>query len=96
MAGGHAVRGAVTAWLSLIALQAIVANGSGKVADAFAGVAGLVDRALDPKVPAIPDRRDGAPSAYSGATLNPTPVYHRPPDLAKAPDSPFVIPRNQR
>jgi hypothetical protein len=95
MAGGHALRGAVTAWLSLIVLQTVVTTGSGRVADALSGITDLINRALDPGVPAIPDRRDGAPSAYSGATLNPTPVYHRPPDMPKAPVSPFVIPRNQ-
>jgi hypothetical protein len=93
--GGHALRGMVSAWLALIALQTITTSGSGRVADALSGIDGLVKRALDPGVPAIPDRRDGAPSATSGATLNPTPVYHRPADLPKAPDSPYVTPRNQ-
>lgn len=59
--GGHALRGAVTAWLTLIALQTIgTAGGSGRVASFFADADSLVKRALDPNVPAIPDRR--APS----------------------------------
>jgi hypothetical protein len=60
---GHTLRGAVTAWLSLIALQAIVTNGSGKVAAALTDVDRLISRALDPTVPAIPDRRTGGAAA---------------------------------
>jgi hypothetical protein len=96
---GHTLRGAVTAWLSLIALQTVVAHGSGRVASAFADLDGLLQRAFDPGVPAIPDRRTGAaPSASSGATTNPTPVYRTPADLL--PTSPIgsqpVVPRNVR
>jgi hypothetical protein len=65
--GGHALRGAVTAWLGLIVLQAVVSTGgSGRVAGAFTGIAGLVNRALDPNVPAIPDRRAGATDGPPG------------------------------
>lgn len=53
----HGVRGMVTAWLGLIVLQAVAAGGSGKVAGFFGDVDRLVKRALDPSVPAIPDRR---------------------------------------
>lgn len=56
--GGHAVRGAVSAWLALIALQAIgTSGGSGRIAALFNDVDKLVKRALDPNVPAIRDRR---------------------------------------
>ena len=58
-----AVRGALAAWLGLITLQAVASSGSGRVASAFADVAGLVDRVIDPAVPAIPDRRTGSTSA---------------------------------
>ena len=58
--GKHALRGAVTAWLALIALQAVSSRGgSGRVASFFGDVDGLVQRALSPDVPAIPDRRGG-------------------------------------
>lgn len=56
---GHAVRGMVTAWLGLIVLQTVGSTGSGRVAGAFADINRLVKRALDPSVPAIPDRRTG-------------------------------------
>jgi hypothetical protein len=51
-----------TAWLALIALQTVSSRGSGRVAGAFADVNRLVKRALDPSVPAIPDRRTGGSS----------------------------------
>lgn len=61
--GGHAVRGMVTAWLGLIVLSTVsTQRGSGRVAGFFTDVNGLVKRALDPGVPAIPDRRDGSNS----------------------------------
>lgn len=55
-----AVRGAATAWLALIALQAVsTRGGSGRIAALLTDVNGLIERALDPNVPAIPDRRTG-------------------------------------
>lgn len=63
----HGLRGAVTAWLALIALQTISTRGSGKVAGAFTAIDGLVKRALDPSVPAIPDRRTGAGTSSSAS-----------------------------
>jgi len=60
------VRGMVTAWLGLIVLQAVSQSekdGRGRVAGLFTDVNKLVKRALDPKVPAIPDRRNGAATA---------------------------------
>jgi hypothetical protein len=55
----HTFRGVVTAWLALIALQAVSKTGSGQVASFFTDVDNLVQRALSPNVPAIPDRRAG-------------------------------------
>jgi hypothetical protein len=47
-----------TTWLALIALQALSGSGaSGRVAEAFRDVNSLIERALDPAVPAIPDLR---------------------------------------
>jgi hypothetical protein len=65
------VRGALSAALALSVLQAVVSRrGSGAVAGAFGVVDGLVQRALDPDVPAIRDRRDPlsslSPSAAAG------------------------------
>jgi hypothetical protein len=54
------VRGALSAALALSVLQAVVSQrGSGAVAGAFGVVDGLVQRVLDPDVPAIPDKRGG-------------------------------------
>jgi hypothetical protein len=97
----HGLRGAVTAWLSLIALQAVVANGSGQVAGALSAVAGLVNRALSPNVAAIPDRRTGALANTPGATTDVSTPYVTPPDLRPenrpAGSSPAVIvPKNMR
>jgi hypothetical protein len=48
-----------SAWLGLTALQLVTsAGGSSKVAGLLAGVRVVVDRALDPNLPAIPDLRD--------------------------------------
>ena len=67
--GGHALRGAVTAWMALIVLGAVgTAGGSGRLAGLFGDVDRLVKRALDPNVPAIPDRRAGANSTHSYIT----------------------------
>ena len=64
MAGRGALRGALAAWLGLIALHAVgTAGGSGRIAEAFGDVNRLVERVLDPSVPAIPDRRAAAAPA---------------------------------
>lgn len=56
--GRHAFRGAVTAWMALIVLNAVgSAGGSGRLASLFGDVDQLVKRALSSDVPAIPDRR---------------------------------------
>jgi hypothetical protein len=66
--GRGALRGAMTAWLGLIALQAVsTTGGSGRISALFGDVNRLVERALDPKVPAIPDRRTAAPAASAPA-----------------------------
>lgn len=73
---GHALRGMVTAWLGLIVLQTVGSAGSGRVAGAFADVNRLLKRALDPSVPAIPDRRAGGAGGYwtpSGGPFTPAP-----------------------
>lgn len=58
---------AITTALSLIALQALVTNGaSGRVGQFFADANRLLERALDPTVPAIPDRRGLDRSTYRG------------------------------
>lgn len=59
---GGAARGAAAGFLGLVALHAVgsTKGAKGRIADAFADVAGLIERALDPSAPAIPDRRAGA------------------------------------
>jgi hypothetical protein len=55
-----AVRGALTAWLGLIVLHGLTTKGGSKaVGGAFDVVGNVVERALSPDVPAIPDRRTG-------------------------------------
>ena len=47
-----------TTWLGLIALQAVVSRaGSGRIGSLFADANNVLNRALDPTVPAIPDHR---------------------------------------
>ncbi len=70
---GSGMRGALTAWLALIALEAVSRNGSGRVADLLGDVNRLVNRALSPKVPAIPDRRTGG--STGGSTAGTAPQY---------------------
>lgn len=61
-----------TTWLALIALQTLSTTGaSGRVASLFTDVNSLVQRALDPTVPAIPDRRTTTTTA---AAATPTPA----------------------
>jgi hypothetical protein len=71
---GHTLRGAVTAWLGLIALQAVVSN-SGQASGALSAINGVIQRVLSPNVPAIPDRRTGGGNAASsGGYFNMTPA----------------------
>lgn len=66
-----AARGAASAMLSLIVLQGLVSRGgSGRVSQLLADVNRLVQRATDPTVPAIPDRRSGA----AGSSSSPAPA----------------------
>jgi hypothetical protein len=61
-----ALRGAVAAWLGLIALHTVgTTGGSSRIAEAFADLNSIVTRVIDPTVPAIPDRRTAgaAPAA---------------------------------
>ncbi|WP_154793299.1 hypothetical protein [Occultella kanbiaonis] len=45
-------------WLGLIALQTLSGSGaSGRVAEAFRDANTIIEKALDPTVPAIPDLR---------------------------------------
>lgn len=45
-------------WLGLVALQALASKSApGRIQSLAADVSGFVERALDPTVPAIPDRR---------------------------------------
>jgi hypothetical protein len=52
---------AFTAWLALVALQAIsTSGGSGRVASLFTDVNNVVTRVLSANIPGVPDLRDGA------------------------------------
>jgi hypothetical protein len=52
---------AFSAWLSLIALQALTSpSAPTRVSGLFSGAQVFVDRALNPTVPAIPDLRTSA------------------------------------
>jgi hypothetical protein len=62
---GHTLRGAVTAWLGLIALQTVVTH-SDRAGGALSAINDLIQRALSPGVPAIPDRRSGAAASGTG------------------------------
>jgi hypothetical protein len=65
---GGTVRGIFAGFLGLVALHAVgTKGGSGRVASAFADVAGLIERVLDADVPAIPDRRAGAADTGPGS-----------------------------
>lgn len=55
-------RGVVSAWMVLIVLRTVgTSGGSGAVTGLFTEANGLVMAALSPGVPAIRDRREGAP-----------------------------------
>lgn len=92
MSGGW--RGLLGAWLALAALQAIGSSpaATGRVGGALSGVAGLVRRALDPTVPAIPDLRPGrdrnAPASLASPPASApttTPAVGPPPAGSQAP-----------
>jgi hypothetical protein len=57
---------AVSAWLSLIALQALTSpSAPSRVSGLFTGAQSFVERALNPTVPAIPDLRTSATGTTS-------------------------------
>jgi len=75
-----------TTWLALIALQAVVSKaGSGRIGSLFADANNVLNRALDPNVPAIPDHRTTTTTTTSttttapAAAVNPTPTPRLPP-----------------
>lgn len=84
--GRGALRGAATAWLALIALQAVgTSGGSGRIAALLGDVNRLVERALDPRVPAIPDRRAHA----AGPAAAPVNLTYGSADAAERWTSPY-------
>lgn len=82
-------RGIASAWLGLIALDAIGRGGSGRIASFATDVNNALTRALDPSVPLVPDRRAGAGAVTAGAP------YQRPADMpVPAPSGlPSPVPR---
>lgn len=64
---------AFTTWLTLTALQALATRTApGRVASAFRDVDSILERILDPSVPAIPDRRAGAAGSSSSSETTST------------------------
>lgn len=63
---------AFSAVLGLVALQALTSRqGSGRVGQMFGDVNRLVERVLDPTVPAIPDRRTARSQTTASAAEEP-------------------------
>lgn len=87
------LRGVMTAWLGLIALQAVVSKGgSGRISELMGDVDRLLQRALDPTVPAIPDLRNGERWG-SGGTYTGGNTYGDPGNRDTGrPAGPFVAP----
>ena len=79
--GRGTLRGAFTAWLSLIALHTIATSGGGRISEAFSDVTSILERVLDPTVPAIPDRSSSATAPYTPGPV----VAGRPPSGPAAP-----------
>lgn len=54
--------GAFTTWLALVALQTLATSKSApsRIRELFQDANAVIERVLDPTVPAIPDRREGA------------------------------------
>lgn len=67
----HGLRGFAVGVLSLTALEVLVSskNAAGSVAGAATGISGLVQRALDPTVAAIPNPAGYQPGGSSGGFL---------------------------
>jgi hypothetical protein len=70
------LRGAAGAWLGLVVLQTFTTNnGAGAVSGLLGAVDGLVKRALDPSVPAIPDHSRSGNTATVGPDGKPDGGY---------------------
>lgn len=53
-----ALAAAFSTWLALVALQAVATRGSaGRISELAGDIDAIVERVLDPTVPAIPDLR---------------------------------------
>lgn len=81
------MRAAAGSVLGLVALQAVsTRGGSGRVAEAFRDINTMVDRLLDPNVPAIPNLAGGeqwgttarVPASSGGSTSGRVPVPAAP------------------
>lgn len=80
------MRGIFAGALALVALHTLVSyqGAQGRIAGAFSGVASLVDRFLDPSLPAIPDRGSHgvqgvqAPTVATRPAPPPAPAPHYP------------------
>jgi hypothetical protein len=73
MATGHAIRGAASAALTLIVLEAVATSGTGRVAGFATDVSKLLAKAIDPKTPLIRDRRGaGAGTTDADGNYHPT------------------------
>lgn len=70
------LRGAAGAWMGLIVLQAATTSrGANTIGGLLGTVDGLVKRALDPTVPAIPDHSKSSNTAVVGPDGKPTGGY---------------------
>lgn len=84
-------RATATAVLGLIALQAVsTKGGSGRVAELLTDANSLVERVLDPSLPAIPDLRNGE---TWGRPATPTHASNStPPQPRRAPTVGVMVP----
>lgn len=96
-----AVRGFAAGALGLIALQGLTSDKSaGKVSGLVGTITGLVDRALDPNVPAIPDHSTKSSASSSGGGSmagggKATGAGVLPPDQADLPNAAAIVTANQ-
>lgn len=68
-------------WLGLIALQTLVTEGSSsRLGKLFSDLDSVLERALDPTVPAIPDLRSSTPAPSTPAPSVPTTGLPEPAD----------------
>lgn len=81
------MRGFIVGVLLLTGLQAVVSkSGSGRVGEAFTGLAAVIRHVTSPEVPAIPDLRQ-AGGDWGGPTVAPSSTTTTP-----APAAPAVLP----